>query len=283
MKYSIITPTYNRPDLLKRAFDSVINQEIKNEFASEKNKENEKKIEWEMIMINDSPLFDYSSFENYLEEIKNKNPKLKNKIKYFKNEKNSGNNFSKNFAIENISDDSDYLIFLDDDDYFSNDALEKINEEIIKNKNKKDILWLLTNRIKENKESLTKVKNKKSFSYFLDYLLLKNISGDATHIIKTSIIKNKNLKIKFSEKIKNGEEWFFFIQIPSSIIYKNINSTISGGYLEAGLTKELKNKYKENTKILWKEIIENEKRWSKFKSIKIFIYMILRSLKSLVK
>jgi glycosyltransferase involved in cell wall biosynthesis len=45
MKYSIITPTYNRPDLLKRAFDSVINQEIKNEFASEKNKENEKKIE----------------------------------------------------------------------------------------------------------------------------------------------------------------------------------------------------------------------------------------------
>ncbi len=254
MKFSIITPTYKRPNELMRAIKSVLEQDY---------------INWEMIIINDSPDFNYSSIEN-------SNILKDERIKYFKNKENMGVNYSRNFALENISPDSDYIIFLDDDDYLNKDAIEKINLEL----KKENINWLTTNRVKENLETITnikpKYKNKKDFSYFCDYLIFKNISGDATHIIKKDIAT----KYKFSEKIKNGEEWFFFIQIPFYIIYRNINSTISGGYLEGGLTDELKNKYKKNTKILWKEILNNKKYLFNFKILTI---ILLRKIKSLIE
>ncbi len=263
MKYSIITPTYNRPDLLKRSIDSVLNQRNQNDF------------DWEMIIVNDSPLFDYTEVEKYLTDIND------TKLKYLKNQKNIGVNYSRNFALNNISTDSDYIIFLDDDDHLNDDAIFEINK-IIKsylNENKKETTWLATNRLKENQESITKLKNKdiKLYSYLCDYLIFKKISGDATHTIKSSVIK-KN-KITFSQYIKNGEEWLFFIKIPEKFIYKNLNSTISGGYLEDGLTEDLKNKYKTNTKILWKEIINNKKLILNFK---ILIYMIMRSIRNFI-
>ena len=65
--YQIITPTYNRPDLLKRSIDSVLNQRNQNDF------------DWEMIIVNDSPLFDYTEVEKYLTDIND------TKLKYLKN------------------------------------------------------------------------------------------------------------------------------------------------------------------------------------------------------
>ncbi len=247
MKFSIITPTYKRPKELIRAVQSVLDQNY---------------LDFEMIIVNDSPDFDYSEFENG-EGIKD------NRIRYFKNEKNTGVNFSRNFALESISKTSDYVVFLDDDDFLAKDSLRKVNDILTFSKNKKiPIAWLVTNFCIEE-ISQTKVRKiKKKYNYFWDILLFKNIKGDATHTISRKLA----ISSRFSTKIKNGEEWFYFIKLPATVIYKDINTKDSNGYLPQGLTDILKDKYKGNTKLLWKEKI----------TLKIFLYLLLRQTKCLL-
>ena len=245
MKYSIIIPTYKRQEKLKRAIQSVLDQ--KGNF------------DIQIIIINDSPDYDYSMFESWLVDMKNSSTRS---IVYNKNTENKGVNFSRNYALTLVAEDSSYVIFLDDDDWFEIDALGDIDNYLRLNKG---IQWLLTNRVKQTGESLTTVsKNKKSFNYFLDYLVCKCIMGDATHIIKKQIATS----YKFSNKIKNGEEWFYFIQIPSRFSYKNLNSTKSEGYSDTGLNVGMQKTYKINTRILWSEIT----------GLKMFVYISIRSL-----
>ena len=248
MKFSIITPTYNRPEKLIRAVQSILDQDYEN---------------WEMIIVNDSPLFDYSIFNKFLEENKEK---IINKIKYFINEENKGVNYSRNFALDNISNNSNYFTFLDDDDYFNKETLKKTFEKL--NSFNLNIDWLIENKfdIKNNKKLTINKTNKNKISYLWDYLITKRFIGDATHFIN---VKYKN--IKFS-KIKNAEEWFFFSQIKSDFIYCDFNSVFIE-YEDEGLTNNYKNKIEKlkNTFILFKEtlIINNL-------NYKLFIYFILR-------
>lgn len=244
MKFTIITPTYNRPDELAHAVESVLNQTHK---------------DFQVIIVNDSPDCDYTNFENKYSSNA--------KIIYIKNKENFGVNFSRNIALEKTKDlDSDYVIFLDDDDWLYPDALEKINKILEKDKHE----WLITNRTLSDK-NLVKVKqeNITKYNYFLDALIFKKITGDMTHAIKSSIAT----QFCFSTKVKQGEEWFYFIQIPYTLNYKNINTTDSEGYAIDGLTDQLKTKYKENTKSLWKEKL----------TFRMFLYLILRSIYSLTK
>lgn len=243
MKFTIITPTYNRPTELTRAVESVLNQTYQ---------------DFQIIIINDSPDYNYQQFENkYLNN---------QKIIYIKNKYNSGVNFSRNIALEKTKDlNSDYVLFLDDDDWLYTDALENINN-ILK---KENIEWLLTNRTAGNIK-LTKVnKLKNKYNYFWDMLMFRNIYGDATHTIKSEIAT----QFRFCSHVKNGEELYYFAQLPFDFVYRDFNSTDSNGYTENGLTDILKNKYKENTKNLWKENLN----W------KMFIYLTLRTIKSIIK
>ncbi|MFA5997305.1 MAG: glycosyltransferase family 2 protein [Candidatus Paceibacterota bacterium] len=206
MKFSIITPTYKRADKLTRAVESVLNQTYTN---------------WEMIIVNDSPDdVSYSSFENSISDPR---------IIYLNNEQNSGVNYSRNRALDNISKDSDWVIFLDDDDYFATDALTTLHDLIQNHLNNK---WFVTNRAQSNGSSLTHFPaSDTSYPYAWDYLITKKCKGDATHCISTSLIKN----IRFSKHIKQAEEWLFFYQIGlrEQMFYHNHNSTLTDGYNES--------------------------------------------------
>lgn len=258
MKFSIITPTYNRPVELKRAIESVFAQDY---------------FDWEIIIINDSPDYDYSIFENS-DLIKN------SQIKYFKNPENFGVNYSRNFALGKVLDETDYIIFLDDDDLLSKNSLKDVNAYLENNKN---ITWLLTNRQilnKDNKDNQeiqnTKIKKiKDQYNYFWDYLIFKNISGDATHIIKKDIA----IKYSFSKSIRNGEEWFFFFQLPGKIIYKDLNTTISYGY---GELNEGQNK-KTMLKNIPKLFLEAIKAFNLKNKFLVIIYLILRFGKQIIR
>ena len=267
MKYSIITPTYNRPELLIKSLESVLSQ---------KNSNNA--FDFEIIINNDSPDYDYSTFEDkYIVNSKAFSSNFKNnpeqiidinltKIKYFKNEKNLGVNFSRNFALGKVSDDADYIIFLDDDDCLSTNSLENINKYLEKNE---FINWLICDTYFDNKKVSSIKKIKKSYSYFFDYLLFKNIRGDCTHIIKKGLAMSSN----FSKKIKNGEEWTYFINLKSRIHYLELHAKDIGGYLANGLTSDTKNTYTKNTRILFSEK----------KNLKVFIILTIRILNIIIK
>lgn len=230
MKFSIITATYKKPKELIRAVNSILNQDYSN---------------FEIIIVNDSPDFDYSEFENG-GGIKD------NRIRYFKNEINLGNNYSKNFALDKISDDSDYILYLDDDDWLDSECLNKAVETIKENPN---FSWYVSNRSFEDGTKITKNKHNKIFiSYVIDCLILKRFTGDATHIISS-----KYKKIKYSTKVKLTEEWFYFSQIPEKFFYYDFNSTYQNKHTNSNMTvfynknkkERLKNTYK-----LYRELFE---------------------------
>jgi glycosyltransferase involved in cell wall biosynthesis len=110
MKFSIITPTYNRASSIKRAIQSILNQSYQN---------------FEMIIIDDG------STDNTLDVLK----KISHdpRIKVFKSKNNGGVNVARNIGLKNISKDVDWVTFLDSDDEFFFDALEKIKLSIENN------------------------------------------------------------------------------------------------------------------------------------------------------
>lgn len=208
MKFWIITPTYNRFGLLKRNIRSLQSQDY---------------INYEHIIIDDS--------DNNETLKKIKKFSYDNRIKYYKNTKNKWVNYSRNIWIKHLSTDVDYVIFLDDDDYFNTYALSKAYEVIHNN----NYQWYVS-----NKKWISKIPEyNKIYNYFEDYFLGQKIQWDTSHFIKKSSLE----KIKFSPYIKQAEEWLFFIELWQKIDFFTYNyDTIISTYLPWWLTdKSVKN------------------------------------------
>lgn len=205
MKFSIITPTYKRSELLERAVESVQKQPYTN---------------WEMIVINDSPEdISYKDFANSITD---------QRIRYCVNDTNRGVNYSRNRALDMIAEDSSWVIFLDDDDYLSPDALDTFKELATMHP---EIKWFVTNRAYANGTLVTKYPKPETwYSYIKDVLILKRCKGDVTHCMKTSILTHT----RYSKYIKQAEEWLFYYQIAlrGKMFYHNNNSTLTDGYDE---------------------------------------------------
>lgn len=199
MKFSIITPTYKRSDLLLRAIESLLRQTYH---------------DWEMIIVNDSP--NDTSYTDILISINDA------RIRYIINDKNYGANYSKNKALDSVSADSTWIIFLDDDMYLAPDTLSMFQQCIIQHSSTS---WFVSDTANKNGIPLTIFpKTNTSFSYIWQYLITKRIRGDMTHCIETKKIHH----IRYLTTIRQGEEWFFFFQLAltSSMYYHDHNSMI---------------------------------------------------------
>lgn len=98
---SIITPCYNSEQFLAETIESVLCQTFSN---------------WEMLIVDDC-----STDKSY--EIASEYAKRDSRIKVYRNEKNQGAFFSRNFAIEQAR--GKYIAFLDSDDLWLPVKLEK--------------------------------------------------------------------------------------------------------------------------------------------------------------
>jgi glycosyltransferase involved in cell wall biosynthesis len=207
MKFSIIIPTYRRSSGLQQSVSSLLRQTY---------------TDWEAIIVNDSP--DDPSYTSFVSSINDA------RIHYHVNINNKGVNYSRNQGLDKVSTESKWIIFLDDDDYLAPDALETFHNLIVASHNK----WFVTNRAHKNGQPLTQFpKSDALYNYAWNYLILKRCKGDATHCIETKLIR----QIRFSEHVKQGEEWLFFYQVGlhSKMYYHDHNSTITEGYTEKGL------------------------------------------------
>lgn len=110
-KISIIIPIFNASKYLKSTIKSVLNQTI-----------GFKNIE--LILVDDN------SIDNSKEIIKKYSCKYQNIISYFSNEKHGTPSFGRNWGIDNSN--SDYIMFLDNDDLLDEKICEKLYNIIIK-------------------------------------------------------------------------------------------------------------------------------------------------------
>ncbi|MCT7522584.1 glycosyltransferase [Aliarcobacter cryaerophilus] len=108
-KISVIIPVYNTERYLDKCLNSCINQTFK---------------DIEIILINDG------STDNSFEICK-KYLKIDSRIRLFSQE-NKGQGFSRNFGIMNSK--SDFIFFLDSDDYIENNTIKKLYSKVIKDK-----------------------------------------------------------------------------------------------------------------------------------------------------
>lgn len=100
---SIITPLYNAEKYIAETIESVLNQTYKN---------------WEMIIVDDCSQDESIS-------IVNEYVRKDRRIKLLKNIKNRGVSATRNKAIRNVSPQSKYIAFLDSDDLWKSNKLEK--------------------------------------------------------------------------------------------------------------------------------------------------------------
>lgn len=104
-KFSIIIPVYNSEKYLERCLTSVLNQSFK---------------DFEIIVINDA------STDNSMDII----DKYKNKLKVHNVKKKNavGPSYARNLGIKKAK--GEYILFLDSDDYYENDLLKKLNDNM---------------------------------------------------------------------------------------------------------------------------------------------------------
>lgn len=116
MKFSIITPAYNRAKTISRCIRSVLSQTFNN---------------WELIIIDDGSTDETAIEVRRFNDIR---------IKYFYQE-NSERSIARNNGIEKAS--GDYICFLDSDDEYLPIHLQTLFDNIIKNQNRIALYYTL--------------------------------------------------------------------------------------------------------------------------------------------
>lgn len=157
---SVIIPTYNRLETLKRCLGSILSQSYEG---------------LEVIIVDDCSK---DATRSYLEGLTLKY----SFIKLVFNEENYGVNYTRNRGIELAT--KEYILFLDSDDELVKGALLKIHNCLKKYKEVSHFLFLISYREKE----FSNVLHPKKVNY-KDWLTGK-LNGDFTHVVLTKIMRN---------------------------------------------------------------------------------------------
>ena len=245
MEYTdIIMPVYNCEKYIKKAIESVKKQTNKN---------------WRLIIIDDS------STDNTIQEINNSIKNIKEKVLLIKSNEHNGVAKTRNIGIKEST--NKYIAFLDADDKWKEDKLEK-QIKFMKN-NKYNFTYTQYTYLKDKKE-----KQVKTFPNNLNYKqALKN-----TYILTSTVVIDTT-------------------QIPKECIYMpNIESEdtatwwniLKKGYIAKGLKENLtiyritkkglsSNKFK-NLKRTW-NLYRKQEKISFIKTIYYFTNYIINAIK----
>lgn len=195
---SIIMPVYNAERTLKKSIDSVLAQSCEN---------------WELIAVNDgSKDLSLQILEEY--------SALDKRIKVF-NQANSGPGATRNLAISQAT--GEYIAFLDSDDWWEKDFIEKINQKI--ESDNSDVIFYNLIREKESGETI-KVSCLSQFSNrskndLIRYQMTGKMEWGMVKVIRRSIVAKHELK--FSTDSVGEEAIFSFLVLKHSQIISFID------------------------------------------------------------
>ena len=240
-KISIIVPMYNAEKFIGKTIESVLAQTYQN---------------WEMLIMNDV------STDNSL-AIVSVYAKKDERIKIVNTEKNVGVVKGRNFLIDLAS--GKYIAFLDADDYWHNEKLEK-QIKFMKEKNA-SISCTEYTRVKENEEKINDVIIKEEISY--NDMLKNNYLGCLTVMYDAEKIGKRYFK-----ELEKNEDYVLWLEI-----VKDVN-TIYGLKENLAYYRVLDNSRSSNkvktAKVRW-EIYRKIEKLSLLKSIYYFLHYAIRA------
>lgn len=199
---SIIVPTFERSHLLSRALDSIFEQTWPN---------------IEVIVVDDN--LPQSSWEQKTREVLKTYEGKKNFL-YLKTSGASGGGAARNYAIHRCH--GDYIAFLDDDDQYLPDKLEKQLKFMMKNQLDgcyQDVIWV---------DMKGKLVEYRSMAYTTDYTtegllkahILHSICPTAIYMFRTE----KLLATKGFGEVPSGQDFILMLRC--------IESGMKIGYME---------------------------------------------------
>lgn len=200
MKYSIITPVYNRADCVARCLDSVI-----------------RNLQWgvelEHIVVDDGS---HDETPKIVQNYADKHPH----IKFIPFSQNRGTNAARNAAIAAAT--GEYCIILDSDDYFVDEAINFINS-IASNQKYMHYCFAADDMV-EYYQSCSLLMGKQKAELTFENFLFEEVTGDFVHCIKTETLQ----KYPFDEDLRIYEGVFFkrFYREAQKILYTNRIVTI---------------------------------------------------------
>lgn len=255
MKFCIITPTYKRPKQLASTVASVRAQGV---------------TDWELIIVNDNPGDGVAGDVAANHDAR---------IRVFENGTNQGVNYSRNRGLCEVASNSDWVIFLDDDDTLAPDALSKLTALIATTQSQ----WVVTARGTDVATPTTTGVSKKTYSYIWDYLIWRRFKGDATHCIKTSLVNNSEHPLRFPTLIKQAEEWLFYCELGTHtrFYYESLVTTLTPGYDATGLNYR-KRKFIDQLQLI-PTIIADARGRNLFASPAFWIYVKMRIIRAFIK
>jgi glycosyltransferase involved in cell wall biosynthesis len=198
MKVSVITPLYNRIDLLLETLNSVINQTYQN---------------WEFLLVDDG------STDKTIEIVKNFATRNE-KIKFFRrNRLPKGAPTCRNIGLEKAM--GDYIMFLDSDDLLEPFCFE---QRISVAKKYPDFDFYVFQTLRFSKNEQKKVWNTVKKEPFVQFLEIDSPWHTSGSFWKIEALKRE--KISFDEKLAVWQDVDFHIQaLHKKMKYKNLLDT----------------------------------------------------------
>lgn len=240
---SIITPVYNGERFIEQCIDSVLNQKYTN---------------WELLVMDDCS---QDSTVDLVDVYCSKDER----IKIIKNNKNKGVAYSRNQGIASAR--GEYIAFLDSDDLWKEEKLEKQINFMIENNY--EFTFSNYDVIDEESKYLRTV-NCKFEKVNYSSMLKKNYIGCLTAIVRTDILKN------YSVPIIRHEDYALWLDILERDVEYAINIRENLAYYRISKNSLSANKLKS---AMWTwNIYRNYKNISLIKSNLYFVSYILKSI-----
>ncbi len=214
LHFGIVIPTYNRPDDLREALESLLAQSYPH---------------WVAVIVNDASTADYSGIEkSYTDD----------RFIFISKDHNGGINAARNVGIDYLTGRGiDFVSFLDDDDIFAPDFLEN-SISVIRQHPEYD--WFMSNNYGERKTSQRDIESIKVIDWIDDYIYGK-LRGDKAHLFAMPLLSG----IRLDERFRASNRWRFFIDLNERTpILAYPNASIRKRYQDGGITKGVKGKYK---------------------------------------
>ncbi len=197
IKVSVIIPFYNREKELLKAVNTVLNQTHKN---------------IEIILINDGSSKNLKEIDKLIEQYRN--------IKYIKLEKNYGAAYARNKGIEEAT--GEYIAFLDSDDEFIEDKIEKqLFEMYLKDYNFSHTSY--KRRQNNGQECIIEsgILNGKA----IPRIIASCGIATPTIMIKTSYLRQNN--IRYNTNLTIGEDVCFYLEALRNTEILGINEALT--------------------------------------------------------
>ena len=222
MKISVLTPTYNRGELLERLYESL-----------EKNSIYGVEIEW--LIMNDGST---DKTKEIVKKFQEKNvPNLE--IKYFEQD-NQGKMVAINNLVEHVT--GEYMIDCDSDDYFADNAFKYMKQKIEESKQEKNIYGLCFLKFDIKGVNLGKVFTKNRSTLF-DLHFKENDQGERAILFISSIRKKYKHKLENGEKFVTEARMYYEMDKENELLCYNLPIMICE-YQEKGYTKNIVKQFK---------------------------------------